>query len=127
MNRIPSRNVITYLMQPCRQVAQCPRSEDAKIFLQNACKELRNVDNTNHGLRRGSAFQPTKGDKMTLIKFQVFEHISDIDSFVAYNATPEREDDQLGQLPDGTPVWPVYQPCPWDSDSQDIMVTARLD
>lgn len=63
---------------------------------------------------------------MTLIKFVVFEHISDVDRFCVYNAIPEREDGQLGQLSDGTPVWPEYQACPWDSESGDIMVTAKL-
>lgn len=43
-----------------------------------------------------------------LISFIKFRDMNHVAAFSVANAIPERENNQLGELPDGTPVWAEF-------------------
>lgn len=60
---------------------------------------------------------------MTFISFIKFKDLQEVKQFCVYNAIPEREDNILGELLDGTLVYPVYE---YQEDSGDLVVTATI-
>lgn len=58
----------------------------------------------------------------TFISFIKFSSIEEVGKFQVFDAQPEREDGQLGEL-NGTPVWPVYE---HDDENDVTWVTATL-
>ncbi len=59
--------------------------------------------------------------KVERIKYTYFNNMEDVDNFLAVNTLPEGVCNQLGELPDGTPVWAKFHQdiqYKWGMDSQ---------
>lgn len=59
----------------------------------------------------------------TFISYIEFADLEAVERFEVFDAQPEREDGRLGELPDGTPVWPVFTD---DIENNVVWVTATV-